>query len=325
MWSAIGLATARQQLRVRGAQVARVARVAGRVPIPGPRLGAVRAVIFRRGYAAAAATTKKTATSTKGRKLKTTTSSAAAKRAAKPNVAKKKPVPKKTKKTTAKTKPAKKVLTPEQRAARKERLAARRKKDEIRDLRATALLHPPKALPRNAWAVFLNDSKKDLSGDVFSNVVPRLALAYKALSESEKYRLATVASQNQLANKAAYQSWILSHTPKQIHDANVARHRLNYLLKPETKFRSIKDGRLPKQSRGAYQLFMTSHMKNAAIQNLQEAQSVMRTAALQWKTLSESERQPYYDNARVDSARYVEEASSLGFTVSPRKSPSPVV
>ncbi len=173
MWSAIGLATARQ-LRLSGAPSARnvvhlVLRLAskqtGTVPV-----GSI--ISLRRGFAATTAASKTKATkpsaSTAGKKKPA--KKPAPKKKKKP-AAKKKPVPKKKKKIV-------KVLTDE------EKLKLR-----IKELKKTALLkEQPTLLPASKWMVF---NARETRGTTttrqeFGDLRKSLAEQFKNLSISEQ-------------------------------------------------------------------------------------------------------------------------------------------
>jgi len=107
----------------------------------------------------------------------------------KPSTAKKaaaKPKAKPKKKVAAKPKTrAKKVLT----EAQKAKLAETKAKLELKALKATALLSPPKGLPSSAWAVLVSEQMKEKSGQSFpglSKSIVDISTRYKNLDPSER-------------------------------------------------------------------------------------------------------------------------------------------
>lgn len=92
----------------------------------------------------------------------------------------------KKKKVAAKPKSrVKKVLTDAQKAKRVEVKA----KMELKALKATALLSPPKGLPSSAWAVLVSEQMKEKSGQSFpglSKSIADISTRYKNLDPSER-------------------------------------------------------------------------------------------------------------------------------------------
>jgi hypothetical protein len=90
------------------------------------------------------------------------------------------------KKVAAKPKTrVKKVLTDAQKANRAEVKA----KMELKALKATALLSPPKGLPSSAWAVLVAEQMKEKSGQSFpglSKSIADISTRYKNLDPSER-------------------------------------------------------------------------------------------------------------------------------------------
>ena len=90
------------------------------------------------------------------------------------------------KKVAAKPKArVKKVLT----EAQKAKLAETKAKLELKALKATALLSPPKELPSSAWAVLVSEQMKEKSGQNFpglANSIVDISTRYKNLDPSER-------------------------------------------------------------------------------------------------------------------------------------------
>jgi hypothetical protein len=72
-------------------------------------------------------------------------------------------------------------------------------------------------------------------------------------------RLQAQAKANYAANTAAYNSWVQSHTPLQIREANSARLTLSRL--ENKSYPPLKDDRLVTVSRSAYTLYLKERME----------------------------------------------------------------
>jgi hypothetical protein len=139
----------------------------------------------RRSFATATKTPT-TARATKA-KSKSTTAKKSATGASKRATAKSKAKPKR-KVAKKPKKPVKKVLTEEQKAKRAEVKA----KEEVKALKAAALLSEPKQLPATAWSVLVSEyvkEQKSEMGQNFSGVTKSItgaATKYKSLNPSER-------------------------------------------------------------------------------------------------------------------------------------------
>lgn len=147
--------------------------------------GARAGKIGRRSFA----TASKKPTTARGTKTKSksTTTKKSATGASKRATAKSKAKPKR--KVAKKPKaPVKKVLTEEQKAKRAEVKA----KEEVKALKAAALLSEPKQLPATAWSVLVSEyvkEQKSEMGQNFSGVTKSItgaAAKYKSLSPAER-------------------------------------------------------------------------------------------------------------------------------------------
>ncbi|KAI9839991.1 MAG: hypothetical protein M1819_000183 [Sarea resinae] len=242
-----------------------------------------------RAYSEAAKTTKTRA------RAKPSTSAAKAKKPASKKVAPKKKTVKKAVKPKAKPKPKRKVLTPEQ----KEEAAKKKERVEIRELKKAALT-APKQLPETAFLVLSSElAKKEgkLNGKEAGE-------RYKAFSPQELEHYNHIASNNKVANKEAYKTWVQSHTPDEIRQANSARTTLKRRLKKN--FTKIKDDRQPSRPVMAYILFYKERLASGDLNNM-SIQEKATLAAKEWKGLSESEKKNYLDRQELEMARYKKE------------------
>ncbi|KAK1769779.1 hypothetical protein QBC33DRAFT_531956 [Phialemonium atrogriseum] len=293
MWSTIRIAAARQ-LRVGGALS--VSRLASRVATKQSSFAIpsrYRFQLGRRGFADVAGQPAKA----------TTTKKAAAKKPAKgaKKVASKKAASKKTAaKKAAPKKRVRKVLSEED-----------AKKQKVRELKRVALLKEPVRLPDKSWLVYVSQHTKGThtEGEALGDRAKQLSESYKQLPSSEVEHLQATANQNKLANDAAYKSWVESHSPEEIADANRARKRLKRDFKATSKG-LIKDERQPKRSLSSYLLFVKSRWQSGDLTG-QHPVEASKSMSGEWKALSDAERQPFIDGALLDMNRYVREKKSV--------------
>ncbi|KAK3934791.1 hypothetical protein QBC46DRAFT_70097 [Diplogelasinospora grovesii] len=315
MLSTIGRATA-QKLRAisAGGALASVHKAASRVIAV--RSGFGSTVVLRRGFAEAHSVgrPKKTEETAATKKPTRPKKPAAAKKAGRPQKKKAPGRPKSKASTKKKGGRPKRVLTEEE-----------KRKLEIRKLKQVAMLKEPARLPERPWIVYVADQTKGrgVGREQFGDTIKGLAEEFRALSESELQSLKAVASQNKLANAAAYKSWVESHTPVEIADANRARYRLQHHFKVPGVKGPITDDRLPKRSVSAYVLFYKSRWQSGEFSSVSAPESA-KMIANEWKGMSESQRQPYFDSAKEDRQRYEDETRDvLGRKISKEKRPSP--
>jgi len=257
---------------------------------------------LRRSYVTAS---KGTQTAKPRAKKSTTTAKSKTAKKTSPKKAAKKPKKKAAAKPKAK-RSVKKVLT----EAQKEKAAEVEAKAQIKDLKAKALLSPPKGKPATAWNLVLSElSAADTSSVKISipEIAKEAAVKYKSLSPEELEHYNHIANQNKAANNIALKQWIESHTPAQIYDANNARH----LLKKKTatghgKYTSITDMRIPKRRRSPLVLFTQSRWASGDLKGLKIADA-SPIITREWKALSASERKLFEDQSSADKRRYEQE------------------
>ncbi|KAB5536438.1 hypothetical protein GE09DRAFT_1192617 [Coniochaeta sp. 2T2.1] len=250
-----------------------------------------------------------------------TSAELAAKAAAKPKAAKSTTTGAKKRKPAAKKPAAKKLTTKKAKKPAAKKAAPKRVKKEqdpevklrleVRELKKTALFKEPKGLPEQPWLVYVAKNLKQLpSASDLGPTVKGLAVDYNSLSASEKERLETEASQNRLANEAAYKAWVETHSPIEIDAANRARQRLRKISPAHKRKYDIKDDRLPKRSLTAYTMFTKARWNSGEY----AGESFTDTSAnivSQWKSLSAAEKKPYEDSAAADRERYEKDLQSV--------------
>ncbi|KAK4682141.1 hypothetical protein QC764_113340 [Podospora pseudoanserina] len=312
MLSSTGLAAARR-VRVIGmrsvfSSIARISTCSAACPkVP----ASVRiAAVFNRGFAAAASrSATKTATATDTRKTTTTKKPAAKKTTA---VRQKKKAAS-TKKPTAKKAAPKKKAVPKKTGRPKkivkevpENVKLFRK---VKELKAKALLNEqPRGLPARSWLVFVQKNGGVPKGQTATEFMSAMKKQFAALSSVEKQALQDEARANKVRNDAALINWITTYPVETIEAANLARSHLKRLGK--TAKLSLPDPRRPKGLLSPYIIFTTQRMKSGDLDNIPPTARVAAIGS-EWRALSETERQPFYEAAEKDKERYKVERASL--------------
>lgn len=107
--------------------------------------------------------------------------------------------------------------------------------------------------------------------------------------DQQKQRLQTKADANRASNAEKYKLWVESHTPEQIHEANLARARLARKgVKGVKAHRKITDERMPRRPASAYSLYVKERWASGDFDG-----SVVSTSAAiarDWKDLPEEEK-----------------------------------
>ncbi|KAK2755867.1 hypothetical protein FQN54_005663 [Arachnomyces sp. PD_36] len=258
-------------------------------------VGAVYPSIASRSYASVGkpkAHTGKTKASAKPKKpaaAKTTT---------------KKPVKKAAKKTAVKKpkpqgRPKKEVS--------KEQKDALKRKNEITALKETAL-KAPKQLPASTFQVLVNEIIREKGFTTISDVAKQASETYKNLTPQHRQELEQISDSNKSLNRTAYDSWIQSHTPLQIKDANRARLRLSKLSKEEQNSKAkqlpqLVDPRQVKKPTNALFLFGSELRAAGEFKDMPVGEAGKMTAS-RFAQLSEHEKEKYNEMAAQDRARY---------------------
>ncbi|KAL4935206.1 hypothetical protein BDV06DRAFT_133566 [Aspergillus oleicola] len=241
-------------------------------------------------------TTKSESTSksgSKSTKAKTTTKKPA-----------KKPAKKAAKKPVKKTEGAKRGRGKGPKTEKqKERQKIRERAQNLRELKETALTLP-KALPSSAWVIAVTKKTAEVDKDLQprGEVFKRATQLAQQISAEERQRYVDQANSNKAANQAAYESWVQSHTPQQIYEANKARRQLAK-LKGGKKVTLIKDDRLVKRPTSAWIYFYTENRDP----NVSKVADSSKAVASEWRSLSESQKAKYYDMSGKDLERYERE------------------
>ncbi|KAL2858383.1 hypothetical protein BJX68DRAFT_165473 [Aspergillus pseudodeflectus] len=212
--------------------------------------------------------------------------------------------PKKATKPVKKPAKRRRVLTPEQIEKKEAKKKAAEHRQLVRSLKETAL-QPPKRLPTVARVIAVGrkyaEARAATSGGVTEVLKKAIALT-DSMSADEREQYKNQAEANKIANEAAYEAWIKSHTPKQIQEANHARRRLGQ-LNVTKRVVLLKDDRLVKRPTGPYFFFIAD--KREAGSGI--GKSVTEEASHlgeEWKNLTQAEKEKYIQLAKADSERY---------------------
>lgn len=209
---------------------------------------------------------------------------------------KKKPVVKK--KVVKKRVVKKKVLTPEQKKN------AKIMADRITSLRR----EEPKQLPSSAWLVFTEQNIRGQHGTA-SEQAKNLSPLFKALSTPEHQALQEIADKNRIANQATLKAWVLSYTPTQIREANLARARLAKLANKKSSHKIV-DDRIPKRPTSSYFIFYKGRYNGSSGPVFEQ----VKQAAQEWNKMSAAERKPYEDLNQQERVQYAKAKAAVGLT-----------
>ncbi|KAG8165374.1 hypothetical protein KVR01_005649 [Diaporthe batatas] len=262
-----------------------------------------KARVAVRGFATATAskTTGRTAAKPATKKKATTKTKAAPKAKAKATATKAKKATKAPAKKKAVAKPKKPV-------ARKNAMSPEKKELLVkRELKKVALMFKePKQLPASPWLLYVSNALKGQPSAGLSDTHQKLrALSadFKALSPAEMERLDETVAQNKAINAGNFKTWVESHSPVEIEQANKARRRLKREFNTKASPLKLHDDRLPKRpSNNAYCYFIKARHSGAGLS---------RELASQWKTLSAAEKKPYQDLAVAEFTKYKQEMDKI--------------
>ncbi|OAA49455.1 HMG box protein [Metarhizium rileyi] len=204
---------------------------------------------------------------------------------------------KKTKKATTK-----KAAAPKKKKVKKELTPEEKDKVDLKQLKKMALLKGPTRLPGSLWAVYVANNMGAVQGKL-TDRMKVISSGFAQLPKSEKESLRSTAQSNQDSNKLAHQQWVNSHPVEAIYIANLARRRIaRKANKPRVYL--IHDERLPKRASSPYPLFIKSRFSQAKSQNGDaSSKETFRAISEEWRSMSESEKQPFKEAATLESAK----------------------
>lgn len=136
--------------------------------------------------------------------------------------------------------------------------------------------------------------------------------------------------ENKLTNAATYKSWVESHPPQEVYNANLARKNLKRKYNmPKGTLKLIHDERVPKRPSTAYARFTKARWASGEFAGVPESMhQVAGRIAREWKSLSAAERrvcqrcspicvaqliisQPYEDLAQAQFDAYEKATSAV--------------
>ncbi|KAI9376750.1 hypothetical protein BJX61DRAFT_538451 [Aspergillus egyptiacus] len=216
---------------------------------------------------------------------------------------KKKPAPTKGRKRASKA--AKKPLTTEEAELKAERKKLKKRRELIRELKQ-AILQPPKPLVTSYYAMAVGDKYREASKNSKDRkeIFQKVAGIVRGLSDEEKQHYIEVCNSNKSANDAAYKAWIESFTPQQIREANLARRRLSELQGRNIK--TLKDYRAVKRPIQAWVFYVRDRSRQDGLEN-EFGQERVKRYAVDWRKMSDAEKQKYLAQAKADTERYERE------------------
>ncbi|GLI73390.1 hypothetical protein PoHVEF18_001607 [Penicillium ochrochloron] len=208
-----------------------------------------------------------------------------------------------TKKPKAEKKKPKRGLTEKQKEAKEKKES----RELVKQLKETAL-QPPKKLAQTARTIATQAKLKEVreqnpsrpQAEIFKEAVE--LVNSQRLAEADRY--VNQAEENRAANEASYAAWLKEYTPLQIKQANSARKHLRRL--GHSKFYGIQDERLVKAPLNTYMFFLKERHDSSDFKHLPVKDAALRIAE-EWKSLTDSEKQPYIQKAERDQERYREE------------------
>ncbi|KAL3460676.1 hypothetical protein BJX64DRAFT_176607 [Aspergillus heterothallicus] len=197
----------------------------------------------------------------------------------------------------------KRVLTEEEQAKKAEAKKVKQLRQLKAQLKETALQLPkqlPTAVTSLAVSKFYPEAKKTAATSI--DAFRKSAEMVRDLSASERQEFENVAKANKAANKAAYEAWVKSHTPRQIIDANTARRRLAQ-IKGTKRMILIKDDRLVKRPKGAWIHYFEERLVTEEFGG-SSAPALASSIAAQYRSLPTADKAKYQQLAKDDLERY---------------------
>lgn len=173
-------------------------------------------------------------------------------------------------------------------------------------------LKPPKQAP-SAWQIFFTEELQKIKAQSpderlnVAHVAKDAGQRYAALPESKKqeFHRRSLEAKEQWEREMA--DWKSKLTPEDIRQENLYRSAQRKAGK--SRKGNLKDPNAPKKPLSAYFLFLRAiradpNMTQAVFEGEQETTKQSVLAAAKWRSLSETEKQPYLDRAEADKARY---------------------
>lgn len=113
-----------------------------------------------------------------------------------------------------------------------------------------------------------------------------------------------IVAQNKAINAGNFKTWVESHSPAEIDQANKARRRLKREFNVNPSPLKLHDDRLPKRpASNAYSYFVKARHGGAGL--------LSKELGEEWKSLPAAERKPYQDLAAAEFVKYKQEMEKI--------------
>lgn len=173
-------------------------------------------------------------------------------------------------------------------------------------------LKPPKQAP-SAWQIFFTEELQKIKAESpderlnVAHVAKDAGQRYAALPDSAKEEFARRSLEAKELWEKEMSDWKAKLTPEDIRQENLYRSAQRKAGK--SRKGNLKDPNAPKKPLSAYFLFLRAiradpSMTQAVFEGEQETTKQSVLAAAKWRSLSETDKQPYLDRAEADKARY---------------------
>lgn len=198
-----------------------------------------------------------------------------------------------------------------------------KQRQHIRSLIERAL-DPPHRQTSSPWVSFLKEKfdtykgPKQGVGAILGGERANWSKEYKALTQAQLAAYQDRAVSTKDTKQQEFNSWVVQHTPAEIHEANRARAALRHIkaksnpvpfgLKSKT-FAAIPDERYPLRPRSANVLYVKE--KFASVPKEKKFGS-LGTLMKEFTTLPEAEKQKWKERSAQDLIRFHRELKSIG-------------
>ncbi|WFD30761.1 hypothetical protein MSPP1_001785 [Malassezia sp. CBS 17886] len=187
-----------------------------------------------------------------------------------------------------------------------------RKKESGRQPHLKSRLKPPKQSP-SAWQIYFTEELHKMKAESpderlnVARVAKDAGQRYASLPEEERQQYVVRSHEAKEAYEKELAEWRAKLTPDDIKQENMFRSAQRKLGKSRRS--NLKDPNAPKKPLSAYFLFLRTirtdpQLAKEVLDGEHETTKQSVLAAAKWRTLAQSEKQPYLDQADRDKANY---------------------